>query len=178
MRLYRAVLVFSRVLLLCLACFTAVTFSMAQTTPPAQRLVEAVDIQGNRRLRDDDLLYYVQTRPGDNFETPKIERDLRALLDLGFFDKTETRVLTEEGTRGGVNIIFYVKELPIIRDLQFDGMKSVTESEALKAFREQRVGVSKESIFDPVKGRTAIRVLKELLAAKGQIGRASCRERV
>ena len=167
MRLNRAVLVFSRVLLLCLACFTAVTFSTAQTTPPAQRLVEAVDIQGNRRLRDDDLLYYVQTRPGDNFETPKIERDLRALLDLGFFDKTETRVLTEEGTRGGVNIIFYVKELPIIRDLQFDGMKSVTESEALKAFREQRVGVSKESIFDPVKGRTAIRVLKELLAAKG-----------
>ena len=167
MHLYRAVLVFSRALLLCLACFTAVTFSAAQTTPPAQRLVEAVDIQGNRRLRDDDLLYYVQTRPGDNFETPKIERDLRALLDLGFFDKTETRVLTEEGTRGGVNIIFYVKELPIIRDLQFDGMKSVTESEALKAFREQRVGVSKESIFDPVKGRTAIRVLKELLAAKG-----------
>ncbi len=167
MHLYRAVFLFSRALLLCLACFTAAPFSAAQTTPPAQRLVEAVDIQGNRRLRDDDLLYYVQTRPGDNFEAAKLERDLRALLDLGFFDKTETRVLTEEGTRGGVNIIFYVKELPIIRDLQFDGMKSVTESEALKAFREQRVGVSKESIFDPVKGRTAIRVLKELLAAKG-----------
>ena len=37
----------------------------------------------------------------------------------------------------------------------------------LKAFRERRVGVSKESIYDPVKVRNAIRVLKELLAAKG-----------
>ena len=37
----------------------------------------------------------------------------------------------------------------------------------LKAFRERRVGVSKESIYDPVKVRNAIRVLKELLAARG-----------
>jgi len=37
----------------------------------------------------------------------------------------------------------------------------------LKTFRERRVGISKESIYDPVKARNAIRVLKELLAAKG-----------
>ena len=30
-----------------------------------QRLVESVDITGNRRLRKDDILYYIQTRPGD-----------------------------------------------------------------------------------------------------------------
>lgn len=166
MHLNRAFLRFTRVCLLCLAC-VAVPFAGRAQTTPAQRLVEVVDIQGNRRLRDDDLLYHVQTRPGDAFDTSRVEKDLRALIDLGFFDKTETRVLTEEGQRGGVNIIFYVKELPIIRDLQFDGMKSVTESEALKAFREKRVGISKEAIFDPVKARAGIRVLKELLAAKG-----------
>src|SRR6266536_378652 len=99
-----------------------------------QRLVESVDITGNRRLREDDILYYVQT---------------------------------EEGARGGVNVIFEVKELPIIRDLQFEGLKSVPESDVLKAFRERRVGVSKESIYDPVKVNGAMRVLKELLAAHG-----------
>src|SRR5206468_11146031 len=65
------------------------------------------------------------------------------------------------------NVIFEVRELPIIRDLQFEGLKSVPESDVLKAFREKRVGVSKESIYDPVKARNAIRVLKELLAARG-----------
>jgi len=132
-----------------------------------QRLVESVDITGNRRLRKDDILYYVQTRPGDPFNEQQIQRDLQAILGLGFFDKTATRVLTEEGARGGINVIFEVKELPIIRDLQFDGLKSVPESDVLKAFRERRVGVSKESIYDPVKARNAIRVLKELLAAHG-----------
>ena len=46
-------------------------------------------------------------------------------------------------------------------------MKSVPESDVLKAFRERRVGVSKESIYDPVKVRGAMRVIKELLAAGG-----------
>src|SRR6266478_4783902 len=132
-----------------------------------QRLVESVDITGNRRLRKDDILYYVQTRPGDPYNEQQIQRDLQAILNLGFFDKTATRVLTEDGARGGVNIIFEVRELPIIRDLQFEGLKSVPESDVLKTFRERRVGVSKESIYDPVKVNNAKRVLKELLAAHG-----------
>ncbi|MBA2705804.1 MAG: outer membrane protein assembly factor BamA [Blastocatellia bacterium] len=132
-----------------------------------QRLVESVDITGNRRLRKDDILYYVQTRPGDPYNEQQVQRDLQAILALGFFDKTKTRVLTEEGARGGINVIFEVTELPIIRDLQFEGLKSVPESDVLKAFRERRVGISKESIYDPVKARNAIRVLKELLAAHG-----------
>jgi len=149
---------------------TFVSFSSAAERANAQqsqRLVESVDITGNRRLRKDDLLYYVQTRAGDPYNEQQVQRDLLTLLQLGFFDKTATRVLTEEGARGGVNIIFEVKELPIIRDLQFEGLKSVPESDVLKAFREKRVGVSKESIYDPVKVRNAIRVLKELLAAHG-----------
>ena len=132
-----------------------------------QQLVENVDIQGNRRLRDEDLLYYIKTRAGDVYNPQQIENDLQQLLSLNFFDKIETRVTTEEGARGGVNVIFYVKELPVIRDLQFKGLKAVPESEVLKAFREQRVGVSKEAYFNPVNAQKAIRVIRELLAGKG-----------
>ena len=93
----------------------------------AQQLVESVDIQGNRRLRDDDLLYYIKTRAGDTFSPQQLERDLKELLSLNFFDKTATRVLTEDGVRGGVNVIFEVKELPLIRDLRFEGAKAIQE---------------------------------------------------
>jgi outer membrane protein insertion porin family len=132
-----------------------------------QRLVESVDVTGNRRLRKDDILYWVQTRPGDAYSVEQVERDYQAILALGFFDKTATRVLTEPGARGGVNIIFEVKELPIIRDLIFEGLSSVPESDVLKAFRERRVGISKENVYDPVKAKNAVRVIKELLAAAG-----------
>lgn len=156
-------------------CFTVLALtnlaaaSNKTTTAHAvtQQVVEGVDIQGNRRLRDEDLLYYIKTRPGDVYDPAALERDLRELLSLNFFDKTATRVLTEEGVRGGVNVIFEVRELPIIRDLQFTGLKAVPESDVLKAFREQRAGISKESVYDPVKARSATRILRELLASKG-----------
>lgn len=157
--------------LFCFSLLLGIFVSFA--TPPRvtaqtqQRLVENVEIIGNRRLRKDDILYYIQTRPGDVYNVEQVQRDYQTLLSLTFFDKTATRVLTENGPRGGVNIIFEVKELPIIRDLTFTGLKSVPESDVLKAFRERRVGVSKESTYDPVKVRTAMRVIKELLAASG-----------
>src|SRR3989440_7031099 len=139
----------------------------ARAQQPQPRLVESVEVLGNRRLRKDDILYYVQTRPGDTYNPAQVERDLQAILALGFFDKVGTRVYTEDAPRGGVRVIFEVKELPIIRDIQFQGLHSVSESDVLKTFRERRVGVSKEAIYDPVKVRGAIRVMKEMLAAKG-----------
>jgi len=152
--------------------FTAETADKANPAPKTeavklQQLVESIDIQGNRRLRDEDLLYYVKTQVGDVYNQSQLERDLQDLLSLNFFDKVKTRVLTEEGVRGGVNVIFEVVELQIIRDLQFEGLKAVPESDVLKAFREQRVGISREAYFNPVNSQKGIRVIRELLASKG-----------
>lgn len=113
------------------ANFAAPASVIAQQNQP-QRLVESVDIIGNRRLRKDDILYYIQTRPGDPYNVDQIQRDYQTLLSLTFFDKTATRVFTENGARGGVNVIFEVKELPIIRDLTFEGLHSVQESSTLR----------------------------------------------
>lgn len=146
---------------------TPIVSAVNKSVTKPQQVVESVDIQGNRRLRDEDLLYYIKTRPGDVYDPASLERDLKELLSLNFFDKTATRVLTEEGVRGGVNVIFEVRELAIIRDLQFKGSKAITEADILKEFREKRVGISKEAVYDPVKARNAVRILREMLASKG-----------
>src|SRR5437868_11119326 len=134
---------------------------------PQQRLVEDVQVENNRRLRDEDILYHVQTRKGDVYNPEQVRRDLQALLNLPFFDKTATNVSTQEGPKGGVIVIFTVKELPVIRDLTFKGLKSISEADVLKEFREKRVGVTKESVYDPVKINNAKRVIKELLSEHG-----------
>ena len=139
-----------------------------QAAPAQQRaLVEDVQVEGNRRLRDEDVLYHVQTRKGDPYNEAQVQRDLQALLNLPFFDKTRTRVAATDGTLGGKVVIFFVEELPVIRELTFKGLKSVGEADVLKEFREQRVGVTKETTFDPVKVNNARRVIKELLAQRG-----------
>src|SRR5881394_3509245 len=165
MHSYRVVLLAAIGLIIGTTCF--VLHARVSAQQPQPRLVEEVDIIGNRRLRKEDILYYIQTRPGDPYNPDSVNRDLQTILSLNFFDKVGTRVTKEDAPRGGIRIIFEVKELPIIRDIQFEGLKSVTESDVLKAFRERRVGVSKESILDPVKVKNAECVLKELLSAKG-----------
>ena len=115
MHSYRAFwLLFLSLLIGITATFVTPGRVSAQQPQPQQRVVENVDIIGNRRLRKDDILYYIQTRPGDPYSEAAVQRDYETLLSLTFFDKTATRVLTENGPRGGVNIIFEVKELPII----------------------------------------------------------------
>ncbi|MET0649226.1 MAG: outer membrane protein assembly factor BamA [Pyrinomonadaceae bacterium] len=149
--------------------FTSASAQEPAAPPAGQQrvLVESVEVEGNRRLRDEDILYHIQTRPGDTYNEAQIQRDYQALLNLPFFDKTKVRVATTDGPRGGKVVIFEVVELPVIRELTFKGLKSIGEADVLKEFREQRVGVTKETTFDPVKVNNARRVIKELLAQHG-----------
>ncbi len=137
------------------------------TQPGQEAFVEDIEIRGNRRIPRESILYYVQSKPQDRFDLSLAQRDLQAILQMGLFDPLATKLFVEDGPRGGKIIIFQVKEYPIIRDLQYDGLKSATESEVLTRFKERRVQVSKESQFDPAKANGARLVLRELLAEKG-----------
>src|SRR5262245_41659177 len=149
-------------------------YIFAQSTPTKhssqtgdESIIEDIEIRGNRRVPSESILYYVQSKPQEPFNLNLAMRDLQAILQMGLFDPLETKLYTEEGTRGGKIVIFQVKEYPIIRDLQYRGLKSASESEVLTRFKDRRVEISKESQFDPAKANNARVVLRELLAEKG-----------
>jgi outer membrane protein insertion porin family len=130
-------------------------------------LIEDIEVRGNRRLPKETILYNIQSKPGDVYREATARRDFEVLIALGFFDPLRCRLSTETGPRGGVVIIFEVREYPLIRDLQYRGLKSATESEVLTRFKERRTQVSKESQLDPAKANAARHVLRELLSEKG-----------
>ncbi|MEW6734722.1 MAG: POTRA domain-containing protein, partial [Acidobacteriota bacterium] len=154
-------LLFSAVSVLLLFCFQPV---LAQDS----RIVEEVDIRGNRSIPTDTIKLYIQTKKGDIYSEQQVQRDFQAIMAQGFFDEFDSRVLVEEGPRGGIIVIFQVKERPVIRDITYEGLKAVQESDVIQRFRERRVQVSKESRLDPVAVKQAERTLKELLAEKGK----------
>jgi outer membrane protein assembly factor BamA len=84
MHLYRALWLIFLGLFAGLTIFASAGPANAQQTQP-QRLVENVDIIGNRRLRKDDILYYIQTRAGDPYNEAQVQRDYQTLLSLTFF---------------------------------------------------------------------------------------------
>ena len=137
----------------------------------ARRLVEAVEVEGNRRLTDEEILAHVRARPGQVYDEQQVIRDLRVLLDTGVFDKTRTRVQTTAGVRGGVVVIFSVAEMPVIAALKFEGLpEGLAEADVLKALRADGIKLEKGDVYDPSGVSRAVAVVKRLLAARGLRG--------
>ena len=79
--------------------------------PTAGRLIERVEIIGLRSKSSQEIMAHLKTRPGEPYNQDQITADFRTLLALGFLDRLNTRVRMEEGTRGGVIVVFDLVEL-------------------------------------------------------------------
>ena len=157
---------FKRYVFAAIAVFIALFLALPARAQD-QPLIEEIEIRGNRRIPRDTILYNIQSKPGDIYSEAAVKRDFQSVIAIGVFDPMRARLSVVDGARGGKVIVFEVREYPLIRDLQYRNMKSATESEVLTRMKERRVGISKESPFDPVKAFSARKVLKELLAEKG-----------
>jgi TonB family protein len=134
----------------------------------AGRLVEAVEVIGNRRFSKEDILRSVHTRPGELYSQDQLTKDLNAILATGSFDKLRTKVTTEDGVRGGVAVVFEVLELPLISEVKFDGLKFLSEAEILNVLLKENIDVRKGVVYDQAKVRSAVRVIRNLLELKGR----------
>ncbi len=133
----------------------------------AGRLVEAVDVMGNRRLTKNEILASVRTRPGEPYNPDQVTRDFNSINATGYFDKARTTVTTEDGARGRVVITFEVFELPLIEEVNFGGLAAVESSVVLEALRARHVDLSKGARYDLGQMKLAIQIIRELLASRG-----------
>ncbi len=128
-------------------------------------VVQEIVIHGNRRIPAETIRARIFTRAGDIYDQNGIERDFNSLWNTGYFD--DLRFEREETPKGWI-LHIYVKEKPTIREITYNGLKSASQSDVLDKFKERKVGLSKESQYDPTKIKKAEVVLKELLASRGR----------
>jgi outer membrane protein insertion porin family len=143
-------------------------------TPPQEQsgqqpaVIDRIIFQGNRRIRSDTLKARIFTREGDPYNEETLRRDFQALWNTQFFEDVKLRVEDSPDGPNHKNIIFDVKERPVIRRIRYDGIHSVSESDILDRFKERKVGLTVESQFDPTRIKKAEVVLKELLGEHGR----------
>ena len=135
---------------------------------PQQAVVQRVEFVGNRRIRSDTLKGKIFTREGDVYNEETLRRDFQALWNTQFFEDIRLELEDSPDRPNAKIVIFYVKERPVIRRIEYKGLKSATESEVLERFKDRKVGLSVESQFDPTKIKRAEVVLRELLGEHGR----------
>jgi outer membrane protein insertion porin family len=137
----------------------------AEPEAAGEDVIEAIEFRGARRVPQDTLRAMIFSRRGDKIDPDSLRRDFMALWNTGRYD--DIRVETEPGKTGKI-LRFILTERQVIRSITYPGLKSLTVSEVLDRFKERKVGLSIESVYDPAKVQRAKVVLQEYLGERGR----------
>ncbi|HWP65340.1 MAG TPA: outer membrane protein assembly factor BamA, partial [Candidatus Limnocylindria bacterium] len=127
----------------------------------AEPLVTKVLIEGNVRVEDDAIRVNLETRAGSPLDPARIDRDVRAIYAMGFFDQVSVERREDEGR---VVLVFRVDERPLVRKVEIEGTDKVKREDVEGALR-----VRPHTIFDPGKAHEGILAARKLYAEKGYL---------
>lgn len=92
--------------------------------------IAAIDIRGNEILDDDVVLMRLKTQIGDPFDPKAINRELKNLYDLGYFDDIE---MSMKDDVDGKHLVITVKEKPLIQAISVEGAQELDADDILAA---------------------------------------------
>jgi outer membrane protein insertion porin family len=128
-------------------------------------VVSEIDVTGNRRIPAETIRARIFTKAGDVYDTAALERDFSSLWNTGYFEDIK---FTREQTPKGWRINVSVKEKPTIREINYVGLGSVSNSDVLDRFKQDKVGLVVESQYDPTRIKKAEVSIKGLLSEHGR----------
>jgi outer membrane protein assembly factor BamA len=153
----------------CLFVFSAQALEAQQPDrrPETKYSIERIDTEGNRRVETAEMRACIISRPGDAYSPKTIRRDVQALRDTGFFEDVRLEVEDSPHQLDAKIVVFIVRERPIVRRVEYRGIKTITEPEIRNALNDKGVRLSVGDWFDQTKLARAALVINALLSARG-----------
>ncbi len=121
--------------------------------------VAEVRVQGNKRIEAEAIKAAMQTKAGSPYSPLKLDRDLRAVWKMGYFE--DVRIKTTDAA-GGKIVTVEVKEKPMVREVQITGASAIDK----KDIRDQ-IGVKPFSVYRPAAIKEAEAKIVRLYHDKG-----------
>lgn len=82
----------------------------AQIIKGQSGIVEDLEVRGNRTVSREAIMNRIKTRPGEPFSRKQADEDFENVLRIGVFDKDASKLQIEPAPKGGVAVIFVLKE--------------------------------------------------------------------
>lgn len=121
--------------------------------------IAKIEVAGNRRVSNEDLLTYLRERPGLPFTPDALTRDVRELWDSGFFDDIAVDL---ERKDDGVTLRFIVRERPNIREIVFEGNSEIENDKLIEG-----IEVKANTILSYPALRRSTQKIRDMYAEKG-----------
>lgn len=135
----------------------------AQEPITAPVAVGAIEIVGNERVPDDQIMAQILMRPGDSIMAADIDRAMRRLIATAQFSDVSVHTLSDpENPDLPVTVRIEVVEHPIIAQIEFRGLESIRASTV-----RDTVGLRTGQPFRPDQAVRAEAVTRRLLGERG-----------
>jgi outer membrane protein insertion porin family len=128
-------------------------------------IVERVEIQGNRVIQTETLLFYISTKAGNRYDELHLKDDFRRLWATGFLDNLVLQAV--DGPKGKI-VVFQVQERKRIQIVDYRGSKELTNTNIEDKLKEKDAAIKIDSFYDPGKARKVEEIIRQMLADKGR----------
>ena len=91
-----------------------------------------VQIKGNYSVSSLTILNRLKIKPGDVYEDIAVNKELKRIYAMGYFNDVTVEINDEVG---GVVVVFNVVEKPIITDIKFEGNTKLKKNQLIKKIR-------------------------------------------
>ncbi|MDX1632475.1 MAG: POTRA domain-containing protein, partial [Thermoanaerobaculia bacterium] len=105
-------------------------------TGPAP-VVESIEFEGLETLAEDTVLYYLGLEEGVRLDSAELDRNIKRLWDRELIDDIE--VESEPIGEDRVRLIVRIEERPVIRSLEFQGLKKLARTAIEERMDEERI---------------------------------------
>ncbi len=123
------------------------------------KIVKAIEVTGHKSISLTTILSKIKTRVGQEYLQTVISDDLKRLYNTGYF--SDVRVDRQE-YEGGVKVIIYVEEKPIVEEITFSKTRHINSKTLLKKIKTQA-----GQFLDNKSLKDDIETIKDLYSQKG-----------
>lgn len=103
------------------------------------------DVEGNEKTPTAEILGVVSnTRIGEQLDPKKVQSDMQAIIDLGYFSDVQ---VTTEKMFDGIKLTFVVVENPAFKEVKITGLTKVTPEEVRQFFSQKPGDIFNTNIF-------------------------------
>jgi outer membrane protein insertion porin family len=120
--------------------------------------LKEVKIQGNLRVEEEGIRLHLQARAGEKFDSAVVEKDVKSIYRMGFFDDVQAELSPE------AVLTYEVKEKPYIKEVKIQGNSQLSKDKIETAF-----GVAQRTILDRDKVVEGIEKVKKLYGEQGYV---------
>lgn len=136
----------------------------AEPSELAGRPIESIEFRGLQALSQETILYYLGLETGQPLDEAQLNRNLKQLWDRSLVDDVEVEAVP---SGEGVKLIVTVQERPVLRSIDYQGLKRISKTDIQDKLSSQRIRVREGEPMSLGELHRVKALIEEMYAEKG-----------